>query len=81
LVQEACDEEANIIFGAVINENLGDELRITVIATGFEEGQDTTLNIIDKKEKKEEVKETVKEEKVNTSVDPDLDIPTFLRRR
>ncbi|CAH2212755.1 cell division protein FtsZ [Tepidibacter aestuarii] len=81
LVQEACDEEANIIFGAVINEDLGDELRITVIATGFEEGQDTTLNIVDKKEKKEEVKETIKEEKVNTSVDPDLDIPTFLRRR
>jgi cell division protein FtsZ len=37
LIQEEADEEANIIFGAVIDENLEDELRITVIATGFGE--------------------------------------------
>src|SRR5262249_54059818 len=37
LVQEEADEEANIIFGAVIDESMGDELRITVIATGFGE--------------------------------------------
>jgi len=35
LVQKEAHEEANIIFGAVIDENLGDELRTTVIATGF----------------------------------------------
>lgn len=35
LVKEQADEEANIIFGAVIDENMGDEVRITVIATGF----------------------------------------------
>ncbi len=37
IVQEAADFEANIIFGAVIDESLKDEIRITVIATGFEE--------------------------------------------
>jgi len=37
LIQEEADDEANIIFGAVIDETLGDELRITVIATGFGE--------------------------------------------
>jgi cell division protein FtsZ len=37
LIQEEADEDANIIFGAVIDENLEDELRITVIATGFGE--------------------------------------------
>ncbi|NOT54538.1 MAG: cell division protein FtsZ [Deltaproteobacteria bacterium] len=37
LIQEEADEDANIIFGAVIDESLGDELRITVIATGFGE--------------------------------------------
>jgi cell division protein FtsZ len=37
LVQEEADDEANIIFGAVIDESMGDELRITVIATGFGE--------------------------------------------
>ncbi|MGL5329771.1 MAG: cell division protein FtsZ [Peptostreptococcaceae bacterium] len=36
LVQESCDPEANIIFGASIREDLGDEISITVIATGFE---------------------------------------------
>src|SRR5499425_3322485 len=35
IVQEAAHEEANIIFGAVIDPTLGDEVRITVIATGF----------------------------------------------
>jgi cell division protein FtsZ len=37
IVQEAAHEEANIIFGAVIDESLQDEVRITVIATGFTE--------------------------------------------
>ena len=35
LVQEAAHEDANIIFGAVIDEELGDQIRVTVIATGF----------------------------------------------
>jgi len=35
LIQEEAHEDANIIFGAVIDERMGDELRITVIATGF----------------------------------------------
>jgi cell division protein FtsZ len=37
IVQEAAHDEANIIFGAVIDPNLGDEVRMTVIATGFTE--------------------------------------------
>jgi cell division protein FtsZ len=35
IIREAADEDANIIFGAVIDENLRDEMKITVIATGF----------------------------------------------
>jgi cell division protein FtsZ len=35
LIQEEAHEDANIIFGAVIDERLADEIRITVIATGF----------------------------------------------
>ncbi|BDG10294.1 cell division protein FtsZ [Anaeromyxobacter paludicola] len=35
LVQSAADPDANIIFGAVVDERLGDEVKITVIATGF----------------------------------------------
>jgi cell division protein FtsZ len=40
IVQEAAHEEANIIFGAVIDPEVGDEVRMTVIATGFTERKD-----------------------------------------
>ncbi|WP_210493555.1 cell division protein FtsZ [Patulibacter sp. SYSU D01012] len=36
IVQQAADGDANIIFGAVIDESIGDEIRVTVIATGFD---------------------------------------------
>jgi len=42
LVQEAAHEDANIIFGTVIDDSLGDEVRVTVIAAGF----DSTPQII-----------------------------------
>lgn len=48
LVQESCDSEANIIFGATIKEDLKDDLVITVIATGFEDGQDMDLDLINR---------------------------------
>jgi cell division protein FtsZ len=41
LVQEAVHPEANIIFGAVIDDTLGDEVRVTVIAAGFDGGDFT----------------------------------------
>lgn len=42
LVQEAAHPEANIIFGTVIDSNLGDECRITVIAAGFDVAKSET---------------------------------------
>ncbi len=39
LIQTAAHEDANIIFGTVIDDALGDEVRVTVIAAGFEGGQ------------------------------------------
>lgn len=44
LITEAAHEDAEIIFGAVIDENMGDEVRVTVIATGF--GEDNQTNIV-----------------------------------
>ena len=41
LVQEAAHPEANIIFGTVIDDALGDEVRVTVIAAGFDGGHPT----------------------------------------
>lgn len=48
IIQEAAHEDANIIFGAVIDENLSDEIRVTVIATGFpaEQKPEKTTNVM-----------------------------------
>jgi cell division protein FtsZ len=45
LIQEAAHEEANIIFGSVIDANLVDEVRITVIATGFDVSTTTSVAV------------------------------------
>jgi len=81
LVQKSADPDANIIFGAVIDENLKDEIIITVIATGFEK-----VPVIKKKEKSPE-KATPGSEKPGIGYtgsssfsEDELDIPTFLRR-
>ncbi|MFB5660649.1 cell division protein FtsZ [Alteribacillus sp. HJP-4] len=44
IVSEASDLEVNMIFGSVINENLKDEIVVTVIATGFEDAEDKKAN-------------------------------------
>ena len=41
IIQNAAHEDANIIFGAVLDESMGDEVKITVIATGFREEDST----------------------------------------
>lgn len=40
VITSACDPEAKVIFGAVIDESLGDEVKVTVIATGFKQQND-----------------------------------------
>src|SRR5947209_6925078 len=44
IIQEAADEEANIIFGTVIDNNMRDEIKVTVIATGFDTATKGFLN-------------------------------------
>lgn len=44
LIQNAAHPDANIIFGAVIDETLGDELRVTVVATGFDRLNDAQMD-------------------------------------
>jgi cell division protein FtsZ len=48
LIQEEADEDANIIFGAVIDPTMEDEVRITVIATGFGVGNTTRIAALKK---------------------------------
>jgi cell division protein FtsZ len=82
IVQEAADPDANIIFGAVIDENLKDEIRITVIATGFEK---IARDVEPPKEETKAEPTVAKEEAAATSASTqnfgdELDIPAFLRR-
>ncbi len=42
IIKETSHPDVNLIFGAVIDENMGDEIRITVIATGFEQSRVAT---------------------------------------
>lgn len=44
IIQEAADEEANIIFGTVIDPRMKDEIKVTVIATGFDSATKGFLN-------------------------------------
>ena len=48
LVQEAAHPEANIIFGATFDDTLQDEIRVTVIATGFEENAGSAAKPVEK---------------------------------
>lgn len=95
LVQKSVDPEANIIFGAVIDENLKDEIVITVIATGFNKSQaytdfnnmqlDTVVNdVLNQNSIKNNSTSTVPSRNdylsSNNDYKIDLDIPPFLRR-
>ncbi|MCI9026426.1 MAG: cell division protein FtsZ [Lawsonibacter sp.] len=59
LVQEAAHPEANIIFGATFDEGLEDEIRVTVIATGFDENQSIPFPHQQQEEQPAPVKEPV----------------------
>lgn len=84
LVQRSVDPEANIIFGAVIDPDMKDEITITVIATEFENDrkrQNSTDSLILKAwndNKTPTLKNTTPDTDYNEN---DLDIPPFLRRK
>ncbi|AFS78318.1 cell division protein FtsZ [Gottschalkia acidurici 9a] len=84
LIRQSVDPDANIIFGAGVDESLNDEIKITVIATGFDVKKKEVVpkekvNTDKENEEKPSAEETPKESKSFEA--DDLDIPTFLRRR
>lgn len=97
IIQEEAHEEANIIFGSAINPNLDDSLKVTVIATGFEEALAEEEETVMKKAvnfetyaggKTMETPTYLRKGKLNVDSDTrgnydanDLDVPTFLRRQ
>ncbi len=97
IVQEAAHEEANIIFGAVIDPTLGDEIRMTVIATGFTERKEAaapTGKVVDLPRaprhaapgapawrRRVAVLRGETAQGASDSSEEDLDVPAFLRRQ
>jgi cell division protein FtsZ len=77
LVQEEADEEANIIFGAVIDESLREEMRVTVIATGFGRAEEKEERIPQSRVATPERDKTVISFARKES---SRDIPTFIRQ-
>jgi cell division protein FtsZ len=89
IIKETAHPDVNLIFGAVIDPQMGDEIRVTVIATGFER-TGMPRNIM---ERSLAEREAVSARRAESSPKPsegfqprpinteDLDIPTFLRNR
>jgi cell division protein FtsZ len=75
IIAEAAHADANIIFGAVIDDTLGDEVRVTVIAAGFDrfegEGRRTAERTITLRD----------DDEPDLDLSDDFDVPEFLRER
>lgn len=96
IIKETAHPDVNLIFGAVVDPNMGDEIRITVIATGFERTgmprralETPTSRSEPAPVRKPESGEQAQQSNPNKSTEfqprtfntEDLDIPTFLRNR
>ncbi|MCK5552729.1 MAG: cell division protein FtsZ, partial [Deltaproteobacteria bacterium] len=68
LIQKEAHEDANIIFGAVIDEKMEEEIRVTVIATGFGRMEERMLPHLKKVSS------------ISLSLRDDLEVPTYVRR-
>jgi cell division protein FtsZ len=68
VVSDHADSEADIIFGAIIDDDLGEEMKVTVIAAGFEAGR------------RRPTRASVRAEEENYGMGEDtLDIPSFVQ--
>ena len=84
LVAKEADEDAIIIFGTSVKENMEDEVRVTVIATGFDDDFDKIKvpgKGLEEEKKSVEIEESVEEIKKETDYKPENDfpIPDFLK--
>ena len=84
IVQSAADSNSNIIFGAVIDDSLGDEVRVTVIATGFDHGAHSPSTARETTRRERRDRDVTMDDRQRSSLeisDDDIDIPSFLRDR
>ena len=90
IISSTADPDANIIFGATIDESMHDQIKITVIATGFDQNKQKLQQFIPLQQKPEEdqqvqgpqQQEAIEEEPKKEKDQEDVwDIPAFLRQR
>jgi len=88
IIRESADDDANIIFGAVIDDTLTDEMRITVIATGFDReaasvasAAATTAIPAPPPRFVARPSDDLPRPMMGTSLVDDLDVPTFIRKK
>ncbi len=81
LIQKCVDQDANIIFGSVIDENMGDDIAVTIVATGFENDPMTNMrqnSILGKFGNSATRQNSQREEMPNPER---LEIPSFLKSK
>jgi len=81
VVRQAAQTDINIIFGAVINEALNDEVIVTVIATGFDDDKATLDDVPYTPAYDEDDDEGGSTSSATSKIDEEFDIPPFLRDR
>jgi len=87
LVTSAADNEVNVIFGSVINDDLKDEIVVTVIATGFKEEKERPTEhqhrptIRHQQHASTKIDDISEQDSYSSHDEETLDIPTFLRNR
>ncbi|MBI2869082.1 MAG: cell division protein FtsZ [Chloroflexi bacterium] len=72
VIRQACDPDANIIFGVILDPNMGSEVRLTLIATGF-----ATKEAMVGTAREKEITRVLK----NLKTDEDFEVPSFMRYR
>jgi cell division protein FtsZ len=92
IVQSAADTNSNIIFGSVIDDNMSDEVRVTVIATGFDQRGSGSVTASTRRPSSGPGPERPRRERGDVSLDDrqrssleirddEIDIPSFLKDR
>jgi cell division protein FtsZ len=82
VVASAADSNSNIIFGSVIDDALGDEVRVTVIATGFHHGRARPSTARESTRRSRRDRDVALDDRQRSSLeisDDEIDIPSFLK--
>ena len=78
IIKQTAHPDVNLIFGAVVDQEMDDEIRITVIATGFDQSGPRSRSVV--APRRQEESESV-DFPASTFDEDDIEIPAFLRRR